>query len=55
MIVNVGNAQDVPVLDISEDDMREIFDVKFMGVWNYCTFVAKQMTAQGPGTEGSTC
>jgi NAD(P)-dependent dehydrogenase (short-subunit alcohol dehydrogenase family) len=36
------------VLDISEDHVRKMFDVNFIGVWNCYTLAAKQMIAQGP-------
>lgn len=54
MIANAGIAQVAPVLDISEDDVRKMFDVNFMGVWNCYTLAAKQMISQGPVPEGST-
>ncbi len=54
MIANAGIAQVAPVLDISEDDVRRMFDVNFMGVWNCYTLAAKQMISQGPVPEGST-
>jgi NAD(P)-dependent dehydrogenase (short-subunit alcohol dehydrogenase family) len=54
MIANAGIAQVAPVLDISEDDVRKMFDVSFMGWWNCYTLAAKQMISQGPVPEGST-
>lgn len=54
MIANAGIVQVAPVLDISEDDVRKMFDVNFMGVWNCYTLAAKQMISQGPVPEGST-
>ena len=54
MVANAGIAQVAPVLEISEEDVRRIFDVNFMGVWNCYTLAAKQMISQGPVPEGST-
>lgn len=54
MVANAGIAQIKAVLDISEDDVRKMFDVNFMGVWNCYTLAAKQMIAQGPVPESST-
>jgi NAD(P)-dependent dehydrogenase (short-subunit alcohol dehydrogenase family) len=54
MVANAGIAQVAPVLDISEDDVRKMFDVNFMGVWNCYTLAAKQMISQGPVPNGST-
>jgi NAD(P)-dependent dehydrogenase (short-subunit alcohol dehydrogenase family) len=54
MIANAGIAQVAPVLEISEDDVRKVFDVNFMGVWNCYTLAAKQMISQGPVPEEST-
>lgn len=48
MVVNAGIAQVKEVLEISEEDAREMFDVNFMGVWNCYTLATKQMIAQGP-------
>lgn len=54
MVANAGIVQVKPILDISEDDVRRMFDVNFMGVWNCYTLAAKQMIAQGDVPEGST-
>jgi len=54
MIANAGIVQVAPVLEISEKDVRKVFEVYFMGVWNCYTLAAKQMIAQGPVPEGST-
>ena len=54
MVANAGIVQVAPVLDISEDDVRRMFDVNFMGVWNCYTLAAKQMISQGSVPEGST-
>lgn len=51
MIANAGIAQVAPV---PEDDVRRMFNVDFMGVWNCYTLAAKQMIFQGPVPEGST-
>jgi len=45
MVANAGIAQVKEVLEISEEDVRKMFDVNFMGVWNCYTLVAKQMIA----------
>ena len=54
MVANAGIAQVTPMLDISDDDVRKMFDVNFMGVWNCYTHAARQMIAQGAAPEGST-
>lgn len=54
MVANAGIAQVKPVLEISEDDVRRMFDVNLMGVWNCYTLAAKQMIAQGDVPQGST-
>lgn len=54
MIANAGIAQVAPALEISEDDVRKMFDVNFMGVWFCYTLAAKQMISQGPVPEDST-
>lgn len=43
-----------PCLETSEEEVRSLFDVNFMGVWNCYTEAAKQMIAQGPVPDGST-
>lgn len=43
-----------PVLEISAEDVRKMFDINFIGVWNCYTLAAKQMIAQGPVLESST-
>jgi NAD(P)-dependent dehydrogenase (short-subunit alcohol dehydrogenase family) len=48
MVANADIAQVKEVLDISEDHVRKMFDVNFIGVWNCYTLAAKQMIAQGP-------
>jgi NAD(P)-dependent dehydrogenase (short-subunit alcohol dehydrogenase family) len=42
------------VLEISGDDMRKVFDVNLMEVWNCYTLAAKQMISQRPVPKGST-
>lgn len=54
MVANAGIAQVKATLEITEEDVRRMFDVNFMGVWNCYTLAAKQMIAQGPVEEGST-
>jgi len=41
-------------LEISDEDVRKMFDVNFHGVWNCYTHAAKQMIKQGPVEEGSS-
>jgi len=54
MVANAGIAQVAPMLELSEEDVRKLFDVNFMGVWNCYTLAAKQMIAQGPVEPGSS-
>ena len=54
MVANAGIAQVQPVLEISDEDVRKMFDVNFLGVWNCYTLAAKQMIFQGPVPEGRT-
>jgi NAD(P)-dependent dehydrogenase (short-subunit alcohol dehydrogenase family) len=54
MVANAGIAQVKAVLEISEEDVRKMFEVNFMGVWNCYTLAAKQMIAQGPVPASST-
>jgi len=53
MIANAGIAQVKPILDVSDEDVTNMFNVNFMGVWNCYTHAARQMIAQGPVSEGS--
>ena len=54
MVANAGIAQVAPMLELTEADVRRMFDVNFMGVWNCYTLAAKQMIAQGPVEPGSS-
>jgi len=47
MVANAGIAQVAPMLELEEKDVRHMFDVNFMGVWNCYTLAAKQMIKQG--------
>ena len=54
MVANAGIAEVKAMLEISEDSVRKMFDVNFLGVFNCYQLAAKQMIAQGPVPEGST-
>jgi NAD(P)-dependent dehydrogenase (short-subunit alcohol dehydrogenase family) len=54
MVANAGIAEVAPVLEISDDDVRMMLDVKFKGVWNCYTIAAKQMISQGHVPNDST-
>lgn len=45
MVANAGIAQVKPILEVTEDDVRRMFDINFMGVWNCYTLAAKRMIA----------
>ncbi|KAK0462522.1 uncharacterized protein EV420DRAFT_1477227 [Desarmillaria tabescens] len=47
MVANAGIAHSKPILDITEDDLRRIFEVNVMGVFNSDTVAAKQFMKQG--------
>lgn len=49
MIANAGIAQVKALLDISEDDVRRMFEVNVFGVFNCYSAAAKQMIKQGTG------
>ncbi|RDW71410.1 hypothetical protein BP6252_07973 [Coleophoma cylindrospora] len=49
MIANAGIAQVKKPLDLTEDDVRKMFDVNVFGVFNCYTAAAKQMIKQGGG------
>jgi NAD(P)-dependent dehydrogenase (short-subunit alcohol dehydrogenase family) len=49
MIANAGIAQVKPLLDLSEDDVRRMFEVNVFGVFNCYSAGAKQMIKQGTG------
>lgn len=50
MVANAGIAQVKSVLDVTEDDMRRMFEVNVFGVFNCYQVAARQMIAQN--TEG---
>lgn len=54
MVANAGIAKVSSMLDTSDEDSRNIFDVNYHGVWNCYTRAAKQMIKQGPVKEGTT-
>jgi NAD(P)-dependent dehydrogenase (short-subunit alcohol dehydrogenase family) len=47
MIANAGIAQVKPLLDLSEQDLKRMFDVNFFGVYNCYVAGAKKMIEQG--------
>lgn len=49
MVANAGIAQVQPVLDLTEDDIRKMFDVNFFGVYNSYAAAARQFLKQGGG------
>jgi NAD(P)-dependent dehydrogenase (short-subunit alcohol dehydrogenase family) len=50
MIANAGIAQVKALLDLSEEDVRRMFEVNVFGVFNCYSAAAKQMIKQGtPG------
>ncbi|PVH82875.1 acetoin dehydrogenase-like protein [Cadophora sp. DSE1049] len=49
MIANAGIAQVKALLDLSEDDVRRMFEVNVFGVFNCYSAAAKQMIRQGGG------
>jgi NAD(P)-dependent dehydrogenase (short-subunit alcohol dehydrogenase family) len=49
MIANAGIAQVKALLDLSEDDVRRMFEVNVFGVFNCYSAGAKQMIKQGSG------
>lgn len=49
MIANAGIAQVKALLDLSEDDVRRMFEVNVFGVFNCYSAAAKQMIKQGTG------
>jgi NAD(P)-dependent dehydrogenase (short-subunit alcohol dehydrogenase family) len=52
MVANAGIAQVKPILDISDEDVTNMFNVNFVGVWNCYTHAARQMIKQGDLPEG---
>jgi len=49
MVANAGIAQVKPVLDLTEDDVRRMFEVNVFGVFNCYSVAARQMIKQGNG------
>ena len=49
MIANAGIAQVKALLELSEDDVRRMFEVNVFGVFNCYSAAAKQMIKQGDG------
>lgn len=49
MIANAGSAQVKGLLDLTEHDIRTIFDVNFFGVYNCYAAAARQFIEQGGG------
>ncbi|KAK3070128.1 hypothetical protein LTS18_000130 [Coniosporium uncinatum] len=49
MVANAGIAQVKALLDLTEEDLRRMFDVNFFGVYNSYAAAAKQMIKQGNG------
>ncbi|KAF5013189.1 hypothetical protein FDECE_768 [Fusarium decemcellulare] len=49
MVANAGIAQVKSALDLTEEDLRRVFDVNVFGVFNCYSAAAKQMIKQGGG------
>ena len=49
MIANAGIAQVKALLDLSEEEVRHMFEVNVFGVFNCYSAAAKQMIKQGGG------
>ncbi|KAF2194249.1 acetoin dehydrogenase-like protein [Zopfia rhizophila CBS 207.26] len=49
MVANAGIAQVKPLLDLTEHDLRRMFEVNVYGVYNCYSTAAKQMIKQGNG------
>lgn len=49
MIANAGITQGKPVLEVSEEDVKRMFEVNVYGVFNCYSVAAKQMIKQGGG------
>ena len=47
MVANAGICQVKPALEVTEDDMRRMFEVNVFGVFNCYQVAAKQMIRQG--------
>ncbi|KAM0433539.1 hypothetical protein ACHAPT_004419 [Fusarium lateritium] len=49
MVANAGIAQVKPILDVTTDDLRRMFDVNVFGTFNCYSVAAKQLIKQGSG------
>lgn len=49
MVANAGIAQVKPVLDLTDADVKRMFDVNVFGVFNCYSVAAKQLIKQGGG------
>ncbi|RMJ19299.1 hypothetical protein CDV36_000995 [Fusarium kuroshium] len=50
MVANAGIAQVKPILDVTTDDLRRMFDINVFGTFNCYSVAAKQLIKQGtPG------
>ena len=49
MVANAGIAQVKPLLDLTEEDLKRMFEVNVYGVYNCYSSAAKQMIKQGSG------
>jgi short-subunit dehydrogenase len=49
MIANAGIAQVKALLDLTEQDLKRMFEVNVFGVYNCYSAAAKQMIKQGTG------
>lgn len=49
MIANAGIAQVKPAMDLTDEDLRRMFDINVFGLFNSYRSAAKQMIKQGKG------
>lgn len=49
MVANAGIAQVKPVLDLTEEDVKRMFEVNVFGVFHCYSIAARQMIKQGGG------
>lgn len=49
MVANAGIAQVKALLDLTEEDLKRMFEVNVYGVYNCYSSAAKQMIKQGSG------
>ena len=49
MVANAGIAQVKALLDLTEEDLKRMFEVNVYGVYNCYSSAAKQMVKQGSG------